>query len=359
MAKIVYGLSGEGSGHSSRAKEILPFIEGLGHDVKVVSYDRGYQNLKNEFDVFENEGLHIASLDNKVSMIKTFTENLQRVPKGHKSLQNVRKQIFKAFQPDCVITDFEPMTAYLAHHYDLPLISLDNQHRIRYMECNCPSHMKKDQLLTENIIRAMVPKPDVSLVTTFFYGPLKNERTFLFPPILRQEILSLKPTEENHILVYLTSGFESFLDLLKSFPRERFIVYGSSQNDTQENMEYKPFSQDGFLKDLSTCKAVMATAGFTLMTEAIHLHKPYLALPMLGQFEQELNAYLLGQLSYGVDLREISRESIGNFLYHLPEFKEDLRDYQPKDNQAIKAKVQELLDEDCALAHTFHRKRTS
>src|SRR5512145_2769819 len=165
MAKIVYGVSGEGSGHSSRAAEIIPFLEGLGHQVKVVSYDRGYKNLKDSFDVFETEGLHIASVDNKVSIVKTFTDNLMRLPEGHRALQLLKKTLFKEFGPDCVITDFEPMTAYLANHYNLPLITVDNQHRIRYMEFECPLNLKKDQFITETVIRSMVPKPDVSLVT--------------------------------------------------------------------------------------------------------------------------------------------------------------------------------------------------
>jgi len=95
LAKIVYGVSGEGSGHSSRSREMLTHLQQLGHRVKVVSYDRGYANLKDDFDVFETEGLHIASLDNRVSKIKTFTDNLQRLSKGHEKLQALRKRLFK------------------------------------------------------------------------------------------------------------------------------------------------------------------------------------------------------------------------------------------------------------------------
>ena len=210
MAKIVYGVSGEGSGHSSRAREMITYLEQLGHTLKVVSYDRGYNNLSNDFDVFETEGLHIASSDNRVSKVKTFTDNLKRLPSGHKKLQALRKEIFKTFQPDCVITDFEPMTAYLAHHYELPLISIDNQHRIRYMTYPCPARLQKERRMTVGIIRAMVPKPDVCLVTTFHYGEAKNDRTFFFPPILRQAVLARQPLNDGHVLVYLTSGFESF-----------------------------------------------------------------------------------------------------------------------------------------------------
>ncbi len=357
MAKIVYGVSGEGSGHSSRSREILTHLQSTGHVVKVVSYDRGYANLKDDFDVFETEGLHIASLDNRVSKVKTFTDNLKRLPEGHKKLQSLRKDIFKKFRPDCVITDFEPMTAYLANHYDLPLITIDNQHRLRYMSYPCPAHLQAERKMTKTIIRAMVPRPDVSLVTTFYYGDPQNNRTFFFAPILRQEVLSLQPSSGGHILVYLTSGFESFLKRLMDFPRESFIIYGSEKEHTHKNLNYKAFSKDGFLNDLASCKAVMATAGFTLMTESFYLRKPYLALPMRGQFEQEINGFLLARLKYGVNLRRSTSEAIGHFLYRIPDFAEILKTFHARDNAAIKQQLSELLADDGALAREFHAKR--
>jgi len=357
MAKIVYGVSGEGSGHSSRAKEMLSHLVQAGHTVKAVSYDRGYRNLKDDFDVFETEGLHIASEDNKVSIVKTFTGNLRKLPEGHRKLQALRQELFKEFKPDCVITDFEPMTAYLANHYDLPLITIDNQHRMRYMEYPCPAHLTKDRLITETVIRAMVPKPDVSLVTSFYFGAVKNPRTFIFPPILRSEVLALSPSQEGHILVYLTSGFESFIGMLKDFSRERFLVYGYDSSETDGNLTYKPFSKEGFLKDLASCKAVMATAGFTLITESLYLKKPYLAMPLRGQFEQELNGLLLEQLHYGMNSRKVNRETVGSFLYRLPDYEEHLAGYRAEDNSAICAKLDELLADGCAAAMDFHRQR--
>ena len=357
MAKIVYGVSGEGSGHSSRSREMLTHLLQLGHRVKVVSYDRGFANLKDDFDAFETEGLHIASLDNRVSRVKTFTDNLQRLPAGHKRLQILRKEIFKKLQPDCVITDFEPMTAYLANHYDLPLITIDNQHRLRYMSYPCPAHLQAERRMTTTIIRAMVPRPDVSLVTTFYFGEPKNERSFFFPPILREEVLSLQPSDGKHILVYLTSGFETFLRRLKSFTRESFIVYGAGKEGVEGRLTFKAFSKSGFLHDLATCKAVMATAGFTLMTESFYLRKPYLALPMRGQFEQEINGFLLARLKYGINLRRATTEAIGNFLYRTPDFAENLKSYEAQDNSAIKSRLAEFLDDDCALAREFHAKR--
>jgi uncharacterized protein (TIGR00661 family) len=356
MARVLYGVSGEGSGHSSRAREILTHLIGQGHEVKAASYDRGYRNLSADFDVLEIEGLHIAAAENKVSVAETFVANLSRVPSGFQSARELRG-LFKRFEPDCVITDFEPMTAYLAQHYDLPLISLDNQHRMRYMGYPCPGRLRADALVTETVIRAIVPRPDVSLVTTFYKGRVKNERTFLFPPILRREVLQARPSRAGHVLVYCTQSFESILDLLRQFPRERFLVYGFQRDDVEENLEFRPASRDGFLRDLATAEAVVSTAGFTLMTEALHLGKPYLALPMRGQFEQELNALLLEHLGYGKNGRKPSVEIFGEFFYRLPELRDRLTGYPRKDNGEIEAKLNELLADGGAGARAFHERR--
>lgn len=357
MAKIVYGVSGEGSGHSSRAREMAGHLCDRGHTLRLVSYDRGYVNLKSDFDVFETEGLCIASEDNRVSIVKTFTENIRRLPEGFKSLQELRRKLFLDFRPDCVITDFEPMTAYLANHYSLPLITIDNQHRMRYMEYEVPHRLKMDSRITKNIIRAMVPHPDVSLVTTFVFGETTNDRTFLFPPILRREVLDMRPAAGKHILVYLTAGFESLLDELEHFPRESFFVYGYDRADRVGTATFRPFSKEGFLQDLASAKAVIATAGFTLISEALSLRKPYLALPMQGQFEQELNGFQLEQSGYGKNVSDVTAEAIGDFLYHLPDYAEQLRGYKAHGNDAIKRKLDELLENDCALARRFHEER--
>ncbi len=355
MANIVYGVSGEGSGHSSRAREILTHLQARGHRVIVASYDRGYDNLQRDFDTLKISGLSIVSDDNRVSPLRTITQNISALPKGKASLEAVKRDLFKVSRPDCVITDFEPMTAYLANHYDVPLISLDNQHRIRYMKYPCPKRYKKDALITETVVRAMVPKPDVSLITTFYFGQLKNDRSFLFPPILRQAVLELTPSRSDHIVVYATAGFETLLTELAAYTRERFLVYGYPKDQRDGPLQFKPFSRDGFLQDLASAKGVIATAGFTLMTEALYLGKPYLALPMRGQFEQILNGIMLAHLGYGKNATRLYHDTVPAFLYHLPDYTDRLQGYDRRGNQAIFAKLDALLADDCRLVRAMHR----
>lgn len=359
MARIVYGVSGEGSGHSSRAREILTHLLRKGHEIKVVSYDRGYRNLSSEFsnelEVSEITGLTIVSEDNKVSPIRTLLENLKGLPDGVKSFRKTRKNLFKQFKPDCVITDFEPTTAYLANYYNVPLISLDNQHRMRYMEYSRPSEFAKDALVTEAVIRAMVPKPDVSLVTTFHIGEVKNNHTFLFPPILRQSVLSLVATTQEHILVYATSGFETLLNQLKDFTQESFVVYGYDKDEQEGNIQFRSFSKTGFLDDLASCKAVIATAGFTLITESLYLAKPYLALPMQGQFEQALNALMLNERGYGKASFDLKPDDISAFLYQLAEYNKNLVDYPREGNSKITGFIDSLLEQDGQKLQQYRR----
>ena len=119
---------------------------------------------------------------------------------------------------------------------------------------------------------------------------------------------------------------------MTSFNREQFLVYGYDRNDQDGSIVYKHFGKVGFLEDLASCKAVIATAGFTLMTESFYLRKPYLALPMRGQFEQELNAFWMAKLNYGINVRRIRSEAVGNFFCRLPEFEEKLNDYSDNNN---------------------------
>ena len=336
---------------------MMAHLRAQGHEILGVSYDRGYRNLKDDFDMFDVPGLHIVAIQNRVSKLQTAIKNLKSLTGGISKFREFKETVFNDFKPDIVLCDFEPFTAYMATHRDLPLVSLDNQHRMRYMEYPCTALLRKDALVAETVVRAFVPKPDISLVTTFFFGDVKNERTFLFPPILRQAVFEAKPSDEGHILVYFTQEFESFMGMLRDFPRERFLVYGAGREGEEGNLTFRPFSLNGFLADLASCRAVISTAGFTLMTEALHLRKPMLALPMGGQFEQELNALLLDDINYGKNGRTADSESIGDFLYRLPEYQAAIAEYPAEDNSAILAKLDELLVDDCTLARDFHEKR--
>jgi uncharacterized protein (TIGR00661 family) len=336
----------------------MTHLVAAGHDVRAVSYDRGHANLAGDFDVFEVEGLHISTVDNRVSVTRTFTENLSRLSEGVSRFREMKRACFDEFEPEVVITDFEPTTAYVAMRRELPLVTLDNQHRMRYMRYPCPEQLKKDALVTEAVIRLIVPRPDLSLVTTFYFGEVTNDRTLLFPPILRREVLALEPSRGEHVLVYFTQDFDRFLPHLRAHPDTPFSVYGYDREEQDGNLAFRRASRDGFLRDLASARAVIATAGFTLMTEALHLKKPYLALPMAGQFEQELNALLLEDMGCGLNGRDGGPALVGDFLGRLSTFDAALAELPPSDdNRALLEELDRLLADGGAAAREAHERR--
>ena len=144
----------------------------------------------------------------------------------------------------------------------------------------------------------MTPRANAYLVISFFTAPVRKRNTFLFPPLLRQEILDATPTQGDHVLVYVTSPAPALAKLLSSV-RCRFIAYGFGREGRVEgNILYKKPSLDGFFADLTSARAIVANSGFSLVTEALHLGKPYLAVPVSHQFEQIFNAYWLEKSGY-------------------------------------------------------------
>lgn len=358
MARIVYGVSGEGSGHTSRAGTVIPRLLQDGHQVKVAAYDRSYRDLSGRFDVLEIEGLTIAQKDNEVSIVKTITENLSRLPRGHRKSVELKGELFRKFKPHAVISDYEPMTAYLANYFEVPLITLDNQHRMRYMELDIPPRLTPGMRLAKAITQAMIPRPDVSLITTFHSGPVSNDRTYLFPPLIRQAVQEARPRRDDHIIVYFTKRFDRFIKRMAGFPREKFLVYGQGREGEVGNVRFRLFSREAFVDDLAGCKAVIASAGFTLITESLHLGKPYLALPTRGQFEQELNAFMLDRQGLGRECRQMTAETIGDFLYRMPDYDKNLSSYPRSDGAELFARLTELLADDAALAAEYRNRRS-
>ena len=75
MANILYGVNGEGGGHSTRSKEVLTHLQKQGHTLHVASFDRGLQNLRDEFDVTEIFGFRFAYVNNRVRYKRTIAKN--------------------------------------------------------------------------------------------------------------------------------------------------------------------------------------------------------------------------------------------------------------------------------------------
>jgi len=345
MARIFYGISGEGGGHAGRAKAIVPYLLSCGHDVKIVSYGRGFLSLKDVFEVEEITGLSLAYNEkNEIENAKTLLDNVLKTPKLKKSF-DVVSHLMEAFQPDFVLSDFEFITSMVASLKKIPLLSLDNQHALTKTKIEYPKKYELDATKVKAVIRLFSLFPvEKYIVTSFFPTEKLNKKVVLIPPIVRQEVLQLVPQKQDFVLVYLTSSpGDAFLEILFQV-RKNFVVYGTSLGGTQKNVTFQNNPQH-FLSDLQNCEGIIANAGFSLLSEALFLKKPYLAVPVKGQFEQTVNALYLEKLGYGKHWDDLTQEKIEAFLFNLSLYEERLQHYPYQNNAVLFQVLDQFIEE--------------
>lgn len=341
MANILYGVNGEGSGHSTRAKEVISHLQERGHTVRVVSFDRGLTNLSQSFEVTEIFGFRFAYVNNRMRYRRTLARNLVTAPRAARSLGRLMRRMDE-WKIELVITDFEPLSCHAGRRKRLPVISIDNQHCLTNAEVSLPAHFRRDAAAARLVTRLMTPHANAYLVTLFFTARVKRRNTFLFPPILRREVLATTPTRGDSVLVYVTSPSPDLVKLLAQI-RAEFTAYGFGLEGKQGNILFKKPGMEEFLRDLAGCQAIVANAGFSLVSEALHLGKPYLAVPVKNQFEQIFNAYYLDKTGYGAWWKDLNKERVESFLFNLPRFEENLAAYPRHGNGELLNKVDELV----------------
>ncbi|HCF57573.1 MAG TPA: teichoic acid biosynthesis protein [Myxococcales bacterium] len=349
--KILYGVVGEGMGHATRSRVILEALS-VKNEVLVVASGRAYDFLSARFpNVHKIWGYTLAYEQNAVKRLKTALQNARGAVAGVP--ENVRQyfEISEKFSPDCVVSDFETFAYLYGRNWMLPVISIDNMQIINRCvhDPSIIEGFETDFQLAKGIVKSKLPGCFHYLVSTFFYPPLRKPRTTLLPPILRPEILQAKPEAGEHLLVYQTSTSNTELPEILKRSKLPCRIYGLRRDLDEdlrdENLLYRPFSEQGFIDDLRTAHAVIANGGFTLMSEAVYLHKPMLALPVGGQFEQVLNARYLEEEGFGLYAPTLTDEALERFLPMVARCSDKLAGYRQDGNRALLAKLDELLEQ--------------
>jgi uncharacterized protein (TIGR00661 family) len=296
--------------------------------------------------VEEIHGLTLSYFGNRLDKSESLFENLRKAPKGlQKNIEVYRSVAEAGFAPELVVSDFESWAALYALNHFLPVISIDNMQVI-----NRCRHDKKavkssgyNYRIAKLAVKIKMPGAYHYLITSFFYPPVRKRRTSLVPPILRPEILGAKREPADHVLVYQTSSSnEALVPALKKLPF-RFRVYGMGRDGSEGNVTLRPFSETGFVEDLRTARAVIAGGGYSLMSESVSLHVPMLSIPIEQQYEQELNAYYLQELGYGMWARKLDLDIVREFLSRTDELSHALEKFERHDNAMLFACVDELI----------------
>ncbi len=289
-----------------------------------ITYGQAYSSLSKDIKTLKINGIIPVFRKNKMTLSRSILSNLPRVLRDFSRWREINKEI-KQFSPDLFITDFEPLTARLAGYNECPLISINNQHVLLQ---DIPKETKKnhlkDFLISELGTYFCTPKAEAFIILSLTETKLSKRNSFLISPIIKEEIRKAKPQDLEHVLVYLSKPDDQVINTLKKIPQS-FIVYGYDKELKVSNIVFKKNNVD-FISNLATSKAVIGTAGFSLISESIFLKKPYFAIPHY-HFEQELNAFFVKKLKIGLSSKNPSQKEIETFIENLPKYKTKLKTF--------------------------------
>jgi len=351
--KILYGVVGEGMGHAMRSRVVLEHLTAQGHTVEIMASGRATDFLQKRFkDVNRIHGFHMIYEENRVRRGKTLWSNILAGTTGVPQNIAAYFSMLGEFHPDVVVSDFESWTYLYGKLHGLPVVSVDNMQVIN--RCTHPAEViaghEADFQIAKAFVKAKLPGCKRYLVTTFFRPPVRKRDTTLHPPILRPEVLAAKPTRGDHLLVYQTAegneGLEATLRATGLECRVYGMRRGIEAEQVEGNLRHRPFSEQGFVDDLASARGVIAGGGFTLMGEAVYLHKPMLAVPLGGQFEQILNARYLEREGYGMYAPHLDDPAtVGEFVKRLDVYQAALAGYRQEGNTELLTALDDVLAE--------------
>ena len=278
--KILYAVQATGNGHISRTMELMPFLKQYGEVDVFLSGSNS--NLQPDLPVkFRSSGLSLFyGNTGGLDYWRMWKElNLRRIWKEAKELP-VEKY-------DLVINDFDSITSMACKLKNVKSIGFG--HQASFQSELTPRTDKKD------FAGEMVLK---HYATSSAYVGLHfaSYDDFIYPPVIKSEILSADPTDQGHVTVYLSHySDEVVINALQQIKDIRFEIFSKKvKSETNiANIKLLPISNTGFTQSMIHSKAVITGAGFETPAEALYLGKQLLCLPIRGQYEQLCNAAAL------------------------------------------------------------------
>jgi uncharacterized protein (TIGR00661 family) len=355
MSTIIYSMCGEGRGHATRVQTVVDIL-GPEHRFILLAARDAYDQLYERYSehprvsVRRLPGLFFAYRGNRVDYLRSICASVPYLAKLGGLVRYV-SQMIERERPDLAITDFEPVLPRAARRMNVPWISLDHQHFLSISSFrSLPMRFRWRGLFLRSSIPLFYSGQAGEAVSSFHHLPPRHgtEKIPRIGVLLRDSVLQARnegPSNAGHVLVYIRrSAPNSFWSTLSRCGR-RIKVYGHSTPPALPNLEYRGIADDPFVQDLATCECLITTAGNQLIGEAFSLGKPVLAIPEPGNFEQQLNAWLVtdSQGGWSTTFEQLTPHWIEQFFVALPQLRARIAGMNVCGNEAARNFIESHL----------------
>ncbi|UFH55569.1 glycosyltransferase family protein [Spirosoma sp. KNUC1025] len=331
--RTLFLVQGEGRGHLTQALSLAQILQVAGHEVigaiVGVTAERDVPSFFREAfaapitPVF-SPGLVYNTGTNALEPFKTTIRAIRDIRPFWRSLKQV-KQIIDTQKPDVVVNFYEMLggLTYALLRPSVPMVCIAHQYMVYHPNFQCPAgKWFYRQAFTINTQLTCFGAREL-LALSFDKQPDEPRRHLrIVPPLLRQEVIDMKPTMSDFLLAYVTQpGLKT--ELLKAHQQNPQVPMHAFHAGTQkpdefidETLTYHAINGKRFLEFMAQCKAVVTTAGFESVCEAAYLGKPALMIPQPNHYEQACNAIDGQRAGVGVAATDFDLSQLLAYLPH-------------------------------------------
>lgn len=363
MSTIVYSVNGEGRGHATRVQAIIEMLV-PDHRFVLLASEDAYEHFRSEYSdhpwvkVSPLPGMRFKYRNGKLCYFRSVLGAVPFLCNLRKSVRAIQRVLMRE-QPDLAITDFEPLLPRAAERCRIPWLSLDHQHFLSVSDFRgLPWRLRWQSRLLRLSIGMFYQGQSGEAVSSFAHLPPRKgcEGIERIGVLVRKKIQDYRPhtSNEGHLLVYIRGKApDSFWEALSKIDRPIY-AFGKSIPPVTKNIEFYGIQNDHFIRHLSKCDALITTAGNQLVGEAMYLGKPVFALPEEGNFEQEVNGWLVSQTQGGwsLPMDQVTPHVLGQFMLSLPLLRKRLEGVDCVGNEQARAFIESNLPKASPRIHS-------
>ncbi|GAB3269775.1 glycosyltransferase family protein [Larkinella harenae] len=331
--RILLLVQGEGRGHLTQALSFTQLVETAGHEV-VGALVGVTQNRPVPAFFSEHFSAPITPLLSPGLVYHTQTHALRPLRTAWKALLNFRtyrqsirqiRRTIDALKPDLVVNFYELLGGLTYGFYQpaVPMICIAHQYLAFHPHFPFPAGQLMDRWLFKMTTRLTAWGAREMLALSFDkQAEAPDNRLRIVPPLLRREATERTPTTGDFLLAYTTNpGLVAQLTKAhQNHPTLPMQCFHAGAQATEERIDttltYHAIDGQRFLDAMQGCRAVVTTAGFESVCEALYLNKPVLMIPQPNHFEQACNALDGQRAGAGVAANTFELDRLLTFLPH-------------------------------------------
>lgn len=228
--------------------------------------------------------------------VGTGMQTLRRLPGLARAQRTVRESV-RRHRPDLVV-NFYTVAGGRLGDIGVPVVCIAHQYAFHHPVYPFPPGRRAAATLARWWTDRTVPPGARRLALSFYPAvPIPERNLRVVPPLLRHGVLTREIADDGSFLVYLMHpGMAPAVEAWAARRPERRVRVFRDGPDVPTPRADAPrlslHALDGerFLDAMARCHALVCTAGFESVCEAMALGKPALMVPVPGHFEQGCNA---------------------------------------------------------------------